>query len=107
MSPFPTISVVITGCRPDTAVRARTAPSAGVQRCAVSETPEHEVKVYLSPDNGRPLLEVWDSSARPPYLRAEDPLGRKRPRPRIVKALSADCGYRILTNGKTIWARLK
>jgi anti-sigma regulatory factor (Ser/Thr protein kinase) len=74
---------------------------------AIRETPDREVWVFLSPNDGRPLLEVWDSSPQPPFLRADDLLADGGRGLRIVKALSADCGYRILINGKVIWARLK
>jgi anti-sigma regulatory factor (Ser/Thr protein kinase) len=74
---------------------------------AIRETPNHDVAVYLSPQDGHPLLEVWDSSTTAPYLAAEDLFAESGRGLRIVKALSADCGYRILANGKIIWARLK
>jgi anti-sigma regulatory factor (Ser/Thr protein kinase) len=75
---------------------------------AIRETPEREVLLYLSlKDDGCPVLEVWDSSPVPPVLRPEDPFAINGRGLRIVTALAAECGYRILTNGKIIWARLK
>jgi two-component sensor histidine kinase len=74
---------------------------------AIQETPGREVWTYLSPNDGRPLLEVWDSSLRPPSLQPEDPLAEAGRGLLIVRALSAECGYRILANGKAIWALLK
>ncbi len=73
---------------------------------AIRETPGREIWVYLSLRDGRPLLEVWDSSSEPPSLRPEDPFAESGRGLRIVRALSAECGYRIHSNGKVIWARL-
>lgn len=73
---------------------------------AIHETPNREVLVYLSPRSDGPLLEVWDSSPVPPLLRPEDPFAESGRGLRIVTALAAECGYRIVANGKIIWARL-
>jgi anti-sigma regulatory factor (Ser/Thr protein kinase) len=74
---------------------------------AIHETPDREIWAYLSPNDGRPLLEVWDSSLRPPSLKPEDPLAETGRGLLIVRTLSAECGCRILANGKVIWALLK
>ena len=74
---------------------------------AIRETPNREVQVYLSVGDGAPLLEVQDSSSVPPLLRPEDPFAESGRGLRIVTTLAAECGYRILANGKIIWASLK
>src|SRR4051794_12346437 len=74
---------------------------------AIRDAPEQEVLVYVSRQDGDPLLEVWDSSTVPPVLRPEDPCAEKGRGLRIVTTLAAECGYRIVANGKIVWARLK
>jgi anti-sigma regulatory factor (Ser/Thr protein kinase) len=77
---------------------------------AIAETPDSEIRVYLSPNHGRPLIEVWDSSPEPPVLQVGDLYAESGRGLMLIRALAAEFGYwRSGTGetGKIVWALLK
>jgi anti-sigma regulatory factor (Ser/Thr protein kinase) len=65
------------------------------------------IRLYLGPNAGRPLLEVWDSSPFPPVLKEPDLVSESGRGLHIVKSLTAGFGWYENGGGKTVWALLK
>jgi hypothetical protein len=81
---------------------------------ALAETPAMPIWVLLGPDAaGRLLLEVRDCSPNPPVARNADAYAESGRGLLITRALSAQCGYRLVgadvrgPAGKVVWAALK
>jgi anti-sigma regulatory factor (Ser/Thr protein kinase) len=80
---------------------------------AITAAPHREIAVTFAPNNGSPILSVWDPSDEIPRLK-NDPLdlddgdfentgGRGL---HLVAALTAECGYhRTPQGGKIVFAR--
>jgi anti-sigma regulatory factor (Ser/Thr protein kinase) len=66
------------------------------------------IRLYLGPDQGRPLLEVWDSSPDLPVLREPDFVSESGRGLCLVKSLAVEFGWYETKDkgGKTVWARL-
>lgn len=65
------------------------------------------IRLYLGPNRGRPLLEVWDSSSLMPFLREPDFVSEAGRGLHIVKSLAAEFGWFENEGGKTVWALLR
>jgi anti-sigma regulatory factor (Ser/Thr protein kinase) len=67
------------------------------------------IRLYLGPNRGRPLLEVWDSSPHLPVLREPDFVSESGRGLSIVKSLAAEFGWYETKGerGKTVWALLR
>jgi two-component sensor histidine kinase len=77
---------------------------------AIAETPDQEIRVYLSPNHGRPLIEVWDSSPAYPVMQVRDLHAESGRGLMLTQALAAELGCRRSENGttgKVVWALLK
>jgi anti-sigma regulatory factor (Ser/Thr protein kinase) len=66
------------------------------------------IRLYLGANEGRPLLEVWDSSPEMPVLKVPDYINESGRGLHIVKELAAEFGWvKREEGGKTVWALLK
>ncbi|GAA2073797.1 ATP-binding protein [Actinomadura alba] len=65
------------------------------------------IRLYLGPNAGRPLLEVWDPAPSLPVLKEPDPVSESGRGLHIVGSLSAGFGWYENGGGKTVWALLK
>ena len=64
------------------------------------------IRLHLGLDQGRPLLEVWDSSPRMPVIREPDFAAESGRGLYIVGTLAARFGWIEREGGKTVWALL-
>ncbi|WP_222722724.1 ATP-binding protein [Actinomadura alba] len=77
---------------------------------AIAETPGKEIRVYLSANDGRPLIEVWDSSPTYPVMPVRDLYAESGRGLMLTQALAAEFGCWRSENGgtgKILWALLK
>ncbi|MBC6458388.1 ATP-binding protein [Actinomadura sp. HBU206391] len=64
------------------------------------------IRLYLGPNQGRPLLEVWDPSPTLPRVREPDFVSESGRGLHIVMSLAAEFGWTEGEGGKTVWALL-
>jgi anti-sigma regulatory factor (Ser/Thr protein kinase) len=67
------------------------------------------IRLYLGPNHGRPLLEVWDSSPEMPVMKKPDFLAESGRGLHIVQSLAAKFGWLKdeERGGKIVWAILR
>ena len=74
---------------------------------AAGDEGDRRVRLFLGPNHGRPLLEVWDPAPGTPVIREPDLVNESGRGLHIVRSLAAEFGWVESEGGKTIWALLR